>query len=78
MMSSNVKKYTLLNTLGSKQSLEIKFGQFVTFQKKAFCQIILQKLRPEIKFQVLLCLQRIRHNLYWKWNFWSKLLILDM
>ena len=29
-------------------------------------QKILQKLQPENKFQAFLCLQRIKHNFYWK------------
>ena len=37
--------------------------------KKTFYQKIQQKLRPENKFQAFLCLQRIKHNLYWKMKF---------
>ena len=41
----------------------------VIFQKKKIPQKILQKLRPENQFQALLCLQRIKHNFYWKMKF---------
>ena len=46
----------------------MKFGQFVSshISKEKINQKILQKLRPENWFQGLLCLQRIKHILYWK------------
>ena len=37
--------------------------------KEKNCQKTLQKLRPEQQFQTLLCLQRIKHNFYWKIKF---------
>ena len=37
---------------------------YVTLQKKKFRQKIQQKLGPENYFRALLCLQRIKHNLY--------------
>ena len=45
MMSS--KKKILLNKLGSKHSLLMKFDQFMSYYKKKNYQQILQKLGPE-------------------------------
>ena len=45
------------------------FGQFMSYYKRKIHQKILQKLRPENLIQALLCLQRTKHNLYWKMNF---------
>ena len=42
---------------------------YVIFQKKNFYQKILLKLLPENQLQTLLCLQRIKRNLYWKVKF---------
>ena len=51
MTSSNAqaqhKKYIALSNLGSKYSLFMKFGQFMSYYKRKFHQKILQKLRPE-------------------------------
>ena len=51
MTSSNAKvqnkKYILLNDLGSKDSLLIKFGQFMSYSKRNNLSKILQKLWPE-------------------------------
>ena len=41
---------------------------YVILQKKDY-QKILQTFRPENSFQALLCLQRIKHNIYWKMKF---------
>ena len=52
-------KSILLNNMGSKHSLLMKFCQLMSYYKrKDFITKILQKLRSE-KFQVLLCLRRI-------------------
>ena len=42
----SIKKYILLNNLGSKCSLLMKFGQFISYYKKktTLCQKIVQKL----------------------------------
>ena len=60
-------KNILLNNLGSKH-IEI-WPISIILQKKKIYLKILQKLRPENYFQTLLCLQRIKHNLYWKMKF---------
>ena len=39
---------------------------FVMLRKKKYRQEILKKLSPENKFHALLCLQRIKHNFFWK------------
>ena len=45
----------------------MKFGQIMSYYKrKKIIKQFHKKLRPENKFQALLCLQRIKHNLYWK------------
>ena len=49
------KTYISLNYLGSKHSLLMKFGQFMSYYKR------------EDFF--LLCLQRIKHSFYWKMKF---------
>ena len=79
MTSSNAlaqnNKFILLNNLERKQSVNEILPAYVILQKKKMYQKIPQKRRPE---KVLLHLQRIKHNIYGKWNFLSKLLILDM
>ena len=74
MTSSNAsaqnKKYISLNNLGSKYSLLMKFGQFMSYYKrKKNHPKIIQKLRPENQFQAFLYLQRIKHNFYQKMKF---------
>ena len=45
----------------------MKFSQFTAIlQKKKNYQKIPQKLLPGNYFQAILCLQIIKHNLYWK------------
>ena len=41
---------------------------YIILQKKKKFKKYLQKLRAENQFQALLCLQRIKHNLYCKMN----------
>ena len=57
----------------------MKIGQFMSYYKrKKLYQKIQQKLWPDNYLQALLCLQSIMQNLYWKWDFWNYLVILDM
>ena len=56
----------------SKHSLLMKLGQNKNDQK------ILQKLQSENQFQALLCLQRIKHDLYWKMKFLKQATYIDM
>ena len=49
--------------MGSKYSLLMTFGQFMSYYERKIHQKILQKLRPENLIQALLCLQRTKHNL---------------
>ena len=51
-----------LNNLGSKYSLLMKFGQFMSYYKR---KIFIEKFYKNW-FHVLLCLLRIKHNFYWK------------
>ena len=63
-------KYISLNNLGSKHSLLMKFGQFMSYYKrKTFVKKILQKLRPQNWSHALLCVQRIRYNFCQKMKF---------
>ena len=47
----------------------MKFGQFKSFYKRKNFLEKLQIPLPENQFQTLLCLERIKHNLYWKMKF---------
>ena len=48
----------------------MKFRKFMSYYKiKKIYQKIRQKLQTENYFQDFLCLQRIKHNLYWKMRF---------
>ena len=47
----------------------MKFGQFISYYERLKYQISLQILQCENSFQVLLCFQRIKCNLYWKIKF---------
>ena len=48
----------------------MKFGQFMSYSKGSnFIEKFYKKRRPENYFQALLCLQRIKDNLYWKIKF---------
>ena len=58
-----ILKYISPNNLGSKHSLLMKFGQFMSYEKrKNFIKEFYQNCG-------LLCLQRIKHNFYWKMKF---------
>ena len=66
MPKHKTKKYISRNNLGSKHSLLMKFGQFMSYyERKNF----IKKFCKNCIFQVLLCLQRIKHNFYWKMKF---------
>ena len=61
------KKHILLNNLGSKHSLLMKFGEFTTKETillKNSTKTVTRKLVPNP-----LVLQNIKHNLYWKMIF---------
>ena len=47
----------------------MKFGQFISYYNRKKKSNISTKLRPENYFQAFLCLERIKHNLYWKFKF---------
>ena len=55
----------LLNNLGNKHSLLMKFDQFVPYYKE---KKIIKKLHKIFTLETSSrpCLQRIKHNLYWK------------
>ena len=57
-MPKSTKKNILLNNLGEKHILLMKFSQFIKFY-----QTTQQKLPPEIYFHTLLYLQRTKYNL---------------
>ena len=52
--------------MGSKQSANEIWPIHVILQKKKIYQNFLQNLQPENYIETHLCLQRIKHNLYWK------------
>ena len=66
------KKYISLINLGSKHSLLMKCGQYMSYyERKSFIKKFHKNcnlLKTSFK-QVLLCLQRIKHNFYWKMKF---------
>ena len=51
------------------QSVSEIWPVYVILQKKKCYQKNMQKLRPENKFQAILCLQRMKHKFYWKMKF---------
>ena len=66
------KKHNLLNNFWIKDSLLMKFGQFISYKKGGKNIKKLHKncdLKTSSTF--LLCLQGIKHNLYWKMNFFK-------
>ena len=57
----------LLNNLGSKHSLLMKCGQFMSYYKrKNFIEKFHGNWDLETSSRPFLCLQRNKHNLYWK------------
>ena len=72
-------KYILLNNLGNKHSLLMKFGQFVSYYKR---QKIIKKFQENFDLETSsrpFCVYKeLSTTSIGKWNFWSKLPILDM
>ena len=72
-------KYISLNNLRSKHGLIMKFGQFMSYYKRKISsknsiKTVVWKIVPGP-----FCIYReLSTNSFGKWNFWSKLLILDM
>ena len=63
------KKYISVNNLGSKHSLLVKFGQFMSYHKsKNFIKIFCKNCGLKISSRPL-CLHRIAHSFYWKTKF---------
>ena len=56
-------KYIFLYNLESKNSLLMKFGQFISYYKgKTFVKIFYKNCDLKTSFQALLCLQRTKHE----------------
>ena len=68
MRKHEKKKNILLNNLGEKHSLLMKFGQFIKFY-----QTTQQKLPPEIYFHTLCIFKELSTTSNEKLTFWSKL-----
>ena len=64
--------------LGSKHSLLMKFGQFMSYYKRKNYQTIQQKLYLEISSRPFCVCKELSTTSIGKQNFWSEILILDM
>ena len=83
MTSSNAlrwnKKYISLNNLGSKHSLLMKFGQFMpNYKRKKIIKKFNKTWDLETSSRPFCVCNELGTTSIGKWNFWSKLLILDM
>ena len=56
-----------MNNLGSKHSLLMKFGQFMSYYKrKRFNRKLYENYSLKTSSRLFFVLQKIMHNLYWK------------
>ena len=73
------KKYILLSNLRSEHSLLMKFGQFMAYcKRKNFVKKFHQNWDLKTSSWPSSVSKERRTTFIAKWNFWSKLLILDM
>ena len=83
MASSNAwvqnKKFILLNNLGSKHGQLMKFGQFISYYKrKNVVKKFLKNCHLKTSSRPFCVCKELTTNSIGKWNFSSKLLIVDM
>ena len=82
MTSSNTqawnKKYLFLNTLGRKHSLLMKFGQFMSYHKTAWKLKFHENWGLKTSSRSFWVCREWNTTFTGKWNFWSRLLLLDM
>ena len=76
----SIKKiYIILNNLGSKHSLLMKFGQFIScYKRMKIIKEFYKKWDLNTSFRHFCVCKEFNTTSIEKLNFWSKLLILDM
>ena len=73
------KKYLSLNNLESKHSVLMKFGQFMShYKRKNFIKKFSRSCSQKTSSRPFYVCKELSTASIGKWNFWSKLLILDM
>ena len=72
------KKYISLNNLGSKHSLLMNFGQFMSYYKRKNFKKFYKNCGLKTSSRVFCVCKELSTTSVRKWSFWSKQLILDM
>ena len=70
--------YWITWDLGRKHSLLMKFGQFMSYHERKKLLKNSKNLWPENLFHLFFIYKELNTNSIEKWNFWCKLLILDI
>ena len=72
MPKHKIKKYILLNNLGSKHSLLMKFGKFVSYYKrKNFIKKFYKKCGLKTSFRLFCVCKELSTTSIGQWNFWT-------